>query len=395
MAVTTVLSESGAATIVSGGNDNEGTFAHRFSWSAAFAGALLATAVTFFLFALGAGFGLVLTPAQHVATPTFLSLGALYFLVAQAFGFAAGGHLAGRLIGPAIETTKEEEFRSAAHGLVVWALAVVATATLITVGGLAAGGSAVSVAATSNKFGAQSSAMTNDYVAYWVDMLFRPGPSPSQASLDWTQYAQANTGNATDASPQTTNPPPAQESAPSPDLPEANTPAGADEPSSPNATAPSSSSSSVTIGSGSSATMPAAAPARVAPQDTMIPPAPTGFTPPASLNADKAEVTRIINVGMTNSARLNQYDKDRIAALIAQDTGMALPGAQRRVDNAETRMHNDTVQAADTARKIASYASLWIAASLLFGAIVAAAAAMSARWKDDAITFGWPRREPE
>ncbi|HEV7178413.1 MAG TPA: hypothetical protein VGN11_00970, partial [Candidatus Baltobacteraceae bacterium] len=116
---------------------------------------------------------------------------------------------------------------------------------------------------------------------------------------------------------------------------------------------------------------------------------------PASLNADKAEVTRIINVGMTNSARLNQYDKDRIAALIAQDTGMALPGAQRRVDNAETRMHNDTVQAADTARKIASYASLWIAASLLFGAIVAAAAAMSARWKDDAITFGWPRREPE
>ena len=34
-------------------------------------------------------------------------------------------------------------------------------------------------------------------------------------------------------------------------------------------------------------------------------------------------------------------------------------------------------------------------ASLLFGAIVAAAAAMSARWEDDRITFGWPRREPE
>lgn len=394
MAVTTVLSDGGAATIVSGGNDNDGNFAHRFSWSAAFAGAFLATAVTFLLLALGAGFGLVLTPTQHVATPTFLSLGALYFLVAQAFGFAAGGHLAGRLIGPALETTKEEEFRSAAHGLVVWALAVVATATLITVGSLAAGGSAVSVAATSNKFGAQSSTMTNDYVAYWVDMLFRPGPSPSQASLDWTQYAQANSGNATDASPETTNPPPATQSAPSPDMPEANAPAGADLPSSPNATAPSASSSSVTIGSGSSSSTPAPT-TRMAPQDTMIPPAPTGFTPPASLNADKAEVTRIINVGMMNDARLNQYDKDRIAALIAQDTGMALQGAQRRVDNAETRMHNDTVQAADTARKIASYASLWIAASLLFGAIVAAAAAMSARWKDDAITFGWQRREPE
>lgn len=387
MPVTTVLSDEGAATIVSGGNDNEGYFAHRFSWSAAFAGAILATAVTFFLLALGSGFGLALTPVRHVATPTFLSLGAIYFLVAQAFGFAAGGHLAGRLIGPAPETTKEEEFRSAAHGLVVWALAVVATATLIAIGSLAAGGSAVAVAASSNKFGAQSSTMTNDYVAYWVDMLFRPGPSPSQAALDWAQYAQADTGNATDAAPQPETAKPA--ATPSPDLPESTQPSGADE-TTPQTAAP----SSVTIGSGSSAPANPPPSNRMAPQDTLIPPTPNGFTPPASLNTDKAEVTRIITVGMANDGRLNQYDKDRIAALIAQDTGMALPSAQRRVDNAETRMHNDTAQAAETARKIASYASLWIAASLLFGAIVAAAAAMSARWEDDKITFGWPRREP-
>jgi len=392
MAVTTVLSDEGSATIVSSGNDNDGYFRHRFSWSAALAGAVLATAVTFFLLALGSGFGLALTPTSNVATPTFLSLGAIYFLVAQAFGFAAGGHLAGRLIGPAPETTKEEEFRSAAHGLVVWAVAVVATATLIAIGSLAAGGSAVSVTASSNKFGAQPSTMTTSYVAYWVDMLFRPGPSPSQAALDWAQYAQANTGNATDASPQ---PAPANPSAnpaatPSPDLPESTQPSGADESTS-QPPAP----SSVTIGSGSTPSENTQPQSRITPKDTFIPPAPTGFTPPASLNADKAEVTRIIDVGMMNDARLNQYDKDRIAALVAQDTGMSLPGAQRRVDNAEARMHNDTVRAAETARKIASYASLWIAASLLFGAIVAAAAAMSARWKDDAITFGWPRREPD
>jgi hypothetical protein len=390
MPVTTVLSDEGSATIVSGGNDNEGAFTHRFSWSAAFAGAVLATAVTFFLLALGSGFGLALTPAQHVATPTFLSLGALYFLVAQAFGFAAGGHLAGRLIGPAPETAKEEEFRSAAHGLVVWALAVVATATLIAVGSMAAGGSAVAVAASSNKFGTQPSTMTSDYVAYWVDMLFRPGPSPSQASLGGVQYAQADTGNATDATPQpdANNPPPASPATtPSPDFPDTTQPSGA------SVSAPQNpASSSVTVDSGDEKPQPES---RTAPQDTLIPPAPTGFTPPASLNADKAEVTRIIDVGMTNDARLNQYDKDRISALVAQDTGMSLPGAQRRVDNAEMRMHNDTIQNAETARKIASYASLWIAASLLFGAIVAAAAAMSARWKDDAITFGWPRREPD
>lgn len=392
MAVTTVLSDEGSATIVSNGNDNDGYFRHRFSWSAAFAGAVLATAVTFFLLALGSGFGLALTPTPNVATPTFVSLGAIYFLVAQAFGFAAGGHLAGRLIGPAPETAKEEEFRSAAHGLVVWALAVVATATLVAIGSLAVGGSALAVAASSNKFGTQPSTMTNSYVAYWVDMLFRPGPSPSQAALDWAQYAQANTGNATDAAPQpdTSNPNANPPATPSPDLPESTQPSGADE-----STSQTPAPSSVTIDSGSAPSENVPAQNRAAPKDTLIPPAPTGFTLPASLNADKAEVTRIINVGMMNDARLNQYDKDRIAALVAQDTGMSLPSAQRRVDNAETRMHNDTVRAAETARKIASYASLWIAASLLFGAIVAAAAAMSARWEDDAITFGWPRREPD
>ena len=389
MAVTTVLSDEGAATIISGGNDNDGYFAHRFSWSAAFAGAFVATAATFLLLALGSGFGLALTPAQHIATPTFLSLGAVYFLVAQAFGFAAGGHLAGRLIGPAPETTKEEEFRSAAHGLVVWALTVVATATLIAIGSVAAGSSAVAVAASSGKFGTQSTAMTNEYVAYWVDMLFRPAPGASQASLDWTRYAQASTDTETDAAPQAATPNPA--ATPSPDFPEQTPPAPKASSPNPDATlqAPE---TATTMGSGAP---PAPANNHMAPEDTVISPAPTGFVPPASLGADKAEVTHIIGVGMMAGARLNQYDKDRIAALVAQDTGMSLPGAQRRIDNAEIRMHNDTVQSAETARKIASYASLWIAASLLFGAIVSVAAAMSARWEDDAITFGWPRREPE
>ncbi|HEY2034271.1 MAG TPA: hypothetical protein VGH02_11350 [Rhizomicrobium sp.] len=387
MAVTTVLNDEGAATIVSSGNDNDGYFTHRFSWSAAFAGAFLATAVTFFLLALGSGFGLALTPARHVETPTFLTLGALYFLVAQAFGFAAGGHLAGRLIGPAPETAKEEEFRSAAHGLVVWALAVVATATLIAIGSLAAGGSAVAVAASSNKFGTQPAAMTNDYVAYWVDMLFRPAPGPSQASLDWTRYAQANSDTATDASPQSTAP--NSSATPSPDFPEQTPPAPNAKPTE---VMPSGTPATTTTQSAAPATP--STTTRMAPEDTVIPPPPSGFVPPANLPADKAEVTRILDVRMMNGARLSQYDKDRIAALVAQDTGMNLPAAQRRVDNAEARMQNETAEAAETARKIASYASLWIAASLLFGAIVAAAAAMSARWEDDRVTFGWPRREP-
>lgn len=390
MPITTVLNEEGAATIVSSGNGDEGSFAHRFSWSSAIAGAVLATAVTFFLLALGSGFGLALAPATHVAKPTFLTLGAIYFLVAQAFGFAAGGHLAGRLIGPAAETKKEEEFRSAAHGLVVWALTVVATAALIAFGSFATGSSAIAIAASSSRFGTQSPAMSNNYVGYWVDMLFRPGPSPSQAWLAGTRYAQVDNGAATDTTPQDQTPP----AVPSTDFPDMAAP-HSQPPATPGG------SSSVTIDSGTSTTSTQSAPAqaqtpaRMAPKDTFIPPAPTGFTPPASLGTDKAEVARIFTVGMANDARLSSYDKQRVAALVAQDTGLAISSAQRRVDNAEARMHADSVEAAETARKIASYASLWIAASLLFGAIVAAAAAMSARWEDDAVTFGWPRREPE
>ena len=70
----------------------------RFSWGLAFAGGVLATVVTLVLLILGSGFGLLLVnPLRHAgpSLPTFLTAGAIYFLAAQAFGFAVGGHLAG------------------------------------------------------------------------------------------------------------------------------------------------------------------------------------------------------------------------------------------------------------------------------------------------------------
>ena len=370
-------------------NDNAILFeGNRFSWSAAFAGAFVATAVSFFLLALGSGFGLALVSNKTAVPASFLTLGAIYFLAAQAFGFAAGGHIAGRLIGPMPETAKEENFRSAAHGLVVWALAVVVTAVLVAIGALAAGTSPTLMAAVSPK--TESAALQPAYVSYWVDMLFRPGPGPSQASLAWRQYAQASTGNATDASPMpnednnaTQTPMTQMDQAPASSAPRPLAPAQT-EPSdqSPAATP----SQPVTI-------MPSG-PASGGVRDTQIPPQSPSFVPPASLSADKAEATTIIEVGMKDGARLNQYDKDRLAALVAQDTGLGVPEAQRRVDNAEMRINKDQTQTMDTARKTASYASLWIALALFFGAIVSMMAAASARWTDDRVTFGWPRREP-
>jgi len=53
----------------------------------------------------------------------------------------------------------------------------------------------------------------------------------------------------------------------------------------------------------------------------------------------------------------------------------------------------DMRAAAERARKAASKLSLWTAFALLFGGVVSVAAAISARWMDDRITFSMaPRR---
>jgi hypothetical protein len=46
----------------------------------------------------------------------------------------------------------------------------------------------------------------------------------------------------------------------------------------------------------------------------------------------------------------------------------------------------------DTARKVAGYAALWTALALLFGAVVSIAAAISAGWEEDKLSFSLARR---
>jgi hypothetical protein len=111
--------------------------------------------------------------------------------------------------------------------------------------------------------------------------------------------------------------------------------------------------------------------------------------------ADRAELGRILEVGMTNGGSLSAYDRDRAVQIVTQDTGVATSEAARRIDNAQARIKTNEARTVETARKMARNASLWIAFALLFGAVVAAMAAISARWEDDRITFGWRPRRPE
>jgi hypothetical protein len=320
---------------------------------------------------LGSGVGLSLVSVRHATsggTTTFFTLGAIYFLVAQAFGFAAGGHIVGRLIGPALETDREEEFRAGTHGLVAWALAVVATATLVALSVLVAGSAATNGAvngalASATTNGARGGDTANVATAYWVDTLFRGPDASVQASLAWRRYAQNDIGMATDAAP---------------------------------APAPTGDPSTTITPSESDAMAPTAAPATHAPNGSTVflnnaPTGPaisastptTGMPTTRSIGADKAEAARILTVGMANGGHLTSADHTQLARLVSQDTGLSLGDAQRRVTDVEGRIHQDEVTAAETARKTAAYASLWTALALLFGAVIAVAAAISARWEDD------------
>ena len=74
--------------------------------------------------------------------------------------------------------------------------------------------------------------------------------------------------------------------------------------------------------------------------------------------------------------------------LTARDAGASYDAAVQRVDFVEGQMRQEL----DMTRKAAGYAALWTALALLFGAVVAIAAAISAGWEEDKLGFSMARR---
>jgi hypothetical protein len=276
-------------------SDESQVEARRFSWGLAFAGGIAATAVTFFLLLLGAGFGLLLVHPDQVAAPTFLAGGAIYFFVAQAFGFAVGGHLAGRLLVPEPESHVQTEFRAAAHGFVAWAVAILAMVSVITLAGLASGVGGASVASLYGTIPSKPE-IAMQASGYFVDKLFRP----------------STTGRTEVAS----------------DI------------------------------------------------DTK----------------ERTEAARILEVGPLRGSAMARDDRDRLIALVDTRTGLASQAAASRVDSLQGEILDREKRMANLARIAASYASLWLALSLLFGAVVASAAAVFAHQEDLREAAGSPTR---
>ncbi|WIV97265.1 hypothetical protein [Kinneretia aquatilis] len=180
------------------------SLASAVSWSAVAAGAAAAASLSLILLILGVGLGLSSVSPWALDGISAASLGIstiVWLTLTQLLASAMGGYLAGRLRTRWTEVHADEVyFRDTAHGFLAWAVASLATATLLTsvigsilgagaqAGATAMGAAAGSVtaAASPNAAGLMGSGPEAP-LNYFIDTLFRrtddeiPAGSPEAA----------------------------------------------------------------------------------------------------------------------------------------------------------------------------------------------------------------------
>lgn len=159
------------------------------SWPAIIAGAVVATAVSVLLLALGSGLGLISAspwPDSGASAGALTALAAVWFIAVQWIASGLGGYLTGRLRTKWVGThTHEVFFRDTAHGFVTWALATVVLATVVASAASSVLGTGVRAGATLGSGAAQSAANVAQHASvsgYDVDMLFRSNQPDGTAS---------------------------------------------------------------------------------------------------------------------------------------------------------------------------------------------------------------------
>jgi hypothetical protein len=149
-------------------------------WSAVFAGAVLAAALSFVLLTFGTAIGLSATspwPGSGLSTKVIASLAVFWAMAQQIGSVMAGAYVAGRMRSRWHETGHESEFRDGLHGALVWAVGVLVSALLVfaTAGTAARTGADLAVTAIS---AVASSSNAMDTV---LDTMLRP-TSTAQAT---------------------------------------------------------------------------------------------------------------------------------------------------------------------------------------------------------------------
>jgi hypothetical protein len=183
-------------------------------WASVIAGIVLASAISLVLLTFGSAIGLSFADfdANPDANPLWVAIAAASWLLwVQISSFMAGGYITGRLRRRFHDASEHEsDVRDGAHGLLVWAGALIIGA-MIAVSGIGAAanaiGSAVSTATTAASNVADGAAAGLDPQAYFVDTLFRApaGAAPAADAADFRGEATrilangALTGTVTDA----------------------------------------------------------------------------------------------------------------------------------------------------------------------------------------------------
>lgn len=154
-----------------------------FDWGAVIGGALIATALSFVLFAFGSAAGVASVSPYSWNNPSGMTLtivGAAYVSVVMIGSFLVGGYFAGRFRRPAgaAASVQERQSRDGAHGLLMWALALL-------IGVAIAYWSTTSVVSgvSSAAGGAVAGAARSDAVSTALDRMMRAGTAdPANAA---------------------------------------------------------------------------------------------------------------------------------------------------------------------------------------------------------------------
>jgi hypothetical protein len=163
------------------------------AWPAILGGAFAAIALAVLLFTLGAGLGLASTspwPNAGASVTTFTATAAIWLIVTHWLASGLGGYLTGRLRTKwAPLHTHEVFFRDTANGFLMWAVATVIGAVVVTsVASFVVSGSAAIVAKAASgapPLAAQADNAMPGPSAYLIDSLFRTDrPNPGGSATD-------------------------------------------------------------------------------------------------------------------------------------------------------------------------------------------------------------------
>lgn len=284
-------------------------------WPAIIAGAVLATAISFILFAFGSAVGLgVLSPYHEMTVPplALVALSAAWIILVAIISFTCGAYLTGRLRRRFFDATEHEStVRDGAHGLLVWAatvmigviLAALSAANILQAGATVTAGAFGGVGAGANQFEDGGTALV-------TDLLLRPAPGSSSVA-------------------------PGPVPAPGP-----------------------------------AATAPAAnAPVANAPPDTAPPLAAYSANGGRGRADTRAEIGRMIGSGLMSNGDISPDDRSYLAVLVSRETGMPQAEAEARVRSTLDRVIAQSKRAADVARKVGIMVAFLTAATLLLCAV--------------------------